>query len=201
MFISVDLKPKNMKKTVFAIFTLFAFSICMTSCKKDKPQPEPTPEPTVNSYDFDAVIKSDYRMIENLYDDFMFYEAHALFSKNVNTLTSPEIISMRTIFQVEDTVLLLDHLENDFSETPEMTKIIDHMIGDIQIFVDQIPVSFAQAWDYLRTSDIPMPTGNTMTLRTPLSPPFDEYPSYIFPTTNGQYIRVYSGDGTVEFFQ
>ena len=190
-----------MKKTFFAIFTLFAFLICMTSCKKDKPQPEPTPEPTVNSYDFDAVIKSDYRMIENLYDDFMFYEAHALFSKNVNTLTSPEIISMRTIFQVEDTVLLLDHLENDFSGTPEMTKIIDHMIGDIQIFVDQIPVSFAQAWDYLRTSDIPMPTGNTMTLRTPLSPPFDEYPSYIFPTTNGQYIRVYSGDGTVEYFQ
>jgi len=186
-----------MKKIILAIIVLCAMSLCLSSCKKEKPTPDPV---VVDTYDFDAVIKSDYRMIENLYDDFMFYEANVLFSQGVNTLTSPVIVSMQTIFQVQDTIVFLDHLANNFSGNPEMTKIVDHLLGDMQIFVDDIPVSFAQAWNLLHDSDIPLPTGNTMTFRTPLYPPFDEYPSYIFVTDNGQHIRVYSGDGTVEYY-
>ncbi len=178
-------------------------SILFVACEKDDPQPAPRPNPepaVVDSYDFDAVIADDYHRIESSYDDFMFFESHALFADSINTLTRPIIISMNTIFQVADTVITIEHLENQFDAEPVVTKVTTGVIGDIIIDINNIPISFAQAWELLRQSEIGMPTGKVMTFRNPLTPPFDDYPSYIFATDNGQHIRVYSGDGTVEYY-
>lgn len=178
------------------ILLAFCALLATVSCKKDNLTIDKT-----KYYDFDKVIVSDYELIGSMYQDFMFYEANALFSDSVSNLTKPEIVSMQTIFQVQDTVVLLDHNKGEIGNKPQITKITDHMIGDMQIFIDDIPVSFAKAWELLLKSDIPTPTGNTMTFRDPLSPPFDDYPSYIFTTDGGQHIRVYSGDGRVEYFE
>lgn len=186
-------KKNSMKNTIKTAFMLLAIIAISTSCKKETIT-------LANTYDFDKVIASDCQMIEKMYGDYIFYEANALFEKSISALDNPAIVSMRTIFQIQDTVVVLDHLVGEVGNNPQITKSTTGMIGDIQIFIDQIPISFAEAWVLLLNSSLPTPTGNTMTFRNPLSPPFDEYPSYIFPTDGGQHIRVYSGDGKVEYF-
>ena len=114
-------------------------SILFVACEKDDPQPAPRPNPepaVVDSYDFNAVIAADYHRIESSYDDFMFFESHALFADSINTLTRPIIISMNTIFQVADTVITIEHLENQFDAEPVVTKVTTGVIGDISSWID-----------------------------------------------------------------
>lgn len=183
------MKKRNM------LIALCSFLLVAVSCKKDKVT-------VPSSYDFDEVIASDYQMMKNTYgNNCMFFEANALLDNSVSTIDNPVVVSLRTIFQVQDTVVTVDHPIGGVGGRPQVTKVKDVMLGDVQIFIDDIPISFSKAWELLMKSDLPMPTGNTMTFRNPLSPPFDEYPSYIFATDGGRYIRVYSGDGRVEYFE
>lgn len=201
----MNFKFKNMKKRITLQIAFCAFLLVFVSCDKKKTENEQKPQPTptvVDSYDFDKVIVADCQKIKDMYgDDYMFFEAKVLFADSVHKLTKPTIISMETVFQVEDTVVLIDHNANEFEAEPEITAFIDHVIGDMVIDINDIPVSFSQAWVLLHESELPLPTGMTMTMRTALAPPFDEYPSYIFSTSDGKYIRVYSGDGRVEEFE
>lgn len=168
-----------MRKRIFPfLFTMLlaavlSFStVSCSSCRNGEVKPT---EPVELVYDFNQTIIEDCDWIASQYETFRFLEADAEFDCFVSDST-PNVISVRTVFQVGDTCIMINHLEND--TVPVITKENDYWMECMAINA-RMPISLDSA---LKIAEPYKEMLNTrrLTLRKLVGPPFPEHSEYIF---------------------
>ena len=157
------------------MFALVAF----TSCDVTKKQTQPQQNQVVNlAYDYDKVVAEDYDLIASQYKVFRFLEADAMFDKMLNEGGEVNVISIRTIFQVGDTCIMIEHPEGCVDSLPIITKENDYWTecGVISARNAITLDSCLMMIDQYR----PMLPTRRLTFRRIVGPPFPKHGEYIF---------------------
>jgi hypothetical protein len=172
---------KNLMKQFSSFMLMFIMCalVMFTSCNVTKKQTQKQPTPVVNvAYDYDKVVAADYDLIASQYKVFRFLEVDAMFDKMLNDSGDVNVISIRTIFQVGDTCIMIEHPEGCVDSMPIITKENDYWMecgvlsGRNAITLD----SCLKLIDQYR----PMLPTRRLTFRRLIGPPFPKHGEYIF---------------------
>lgn len=158
-----------MKKTS-KFFAIFLMALCMlfgacTGCSN-------TPEP--KGYNYDEVVTADYDYIASQFPGFNFYEADVVFDTAV-ACPDAYIKAIRTVFQINDTCILICHNEDMTTDT--------QIVNDY--WLECMPMNARNAVNFDSCMKIIEPyradlNNCRMTFRRVLAPPVPENGQYIF---------------------
>lgn len=176
-----------MKKLLFFTVMLFAFAAC---------------KPQLSGYDFNKTIADDKYLVEKLVNNdsikINFCEAQGVFSKNfIKNQKNYEVISVKTVFQVDSLVFIVTHPKNDYNAEPIVESYNDIWIGDLFSPIE-VNIDLEKAINQINQSDIDAPESPFFVLRRPIvKPPFPKYLYYIFGSSKTGAIKVDSNSGEV----
>lgn len=174
-----------MKK--FLSIIMMALCMCFVACNGHKKK---AADGFISEgYNYEQVVKADYDFIAGKYSDFRFYEVDVLFKDVLCNEGTPEIISIRTVFQCNDTCIMFLH-----SHGEEDTTYVQGY------WLECMDMSAYNAVTYDSCMTIIEPYRHNMytralTFRRVLAPPFPEHGQYIF---GKGVVVVDSYDGHVE---
>lgn len=170
-----------MKKRIFSVVAtlLLAFMLSFTavSCSSCS-NTEAEPVKTDCYYDYDAVVTEDYDYIASQYQSFRFLEADAVFDGLLSEEGCPNVISIRTVFQVGDTCIMIWHDEGDTLGQPRITKDNDHWMECMNITA-RTPINLDSALKIAAPYRSMLNT-RKLTYRRMVGPPFPKHAEYIF---------------------
>lgn len=188
-----------MKKIISAICMLMLavmLTFSTVSCSSFSNNRDAAPTDTVELfYDYNQTLIEDFDWVASQYEAFRFLEADAVFDTIVSETEHPNVVSITTIFQVEDTCITIEHPEDMRDSLPIITKINDIWMECMAINA-RTPVTLDSV---LKIADPYKEMLNTrmLTLRRLVGPPFPEHAEYIFG--NGiLFIDAVTGDVRLE---
>ena len=163
-------------KKITSILCICLMALCMmfASCNRCS---KPTPEP-ITGYNYDEVVQSDFQYIASQYPDFHFYEVDVEMDTTFNMEGDRYITYIKTIFQVNDTCIMIEHPKNGYTETPDTSYIHDQYLEcmDMNAFN---AVNWDSAMTIIASYRNELPT-RFVTFRRVLAPPFPKNGQYIF---------------------
>lgn len=133
---------------------------------------------SIQGYDFDKVVVEDYDFVASQYQQFFFYEADAVFNDVLSSDGDHYITSVKTIFQVGDTCIMIEHLDGQYEDEPIINYIAGHWMECMEMNARN-KVSFSHCMD-IHQDKIKELRTRYMTMRRILAPPFPENAQYIF---------------------
>lgn len=172
-------------KKITSLFCILMMAFCLffsscNSCSKDVP---------AVGYDFDKVVQSDYDYIASQYEDFKFYEVDVLYKDILSNEGTPEIVSIKTVFQVGDTCVQFMHNDGKDDTTYVQGYWLECM--DMNAYN---AVNYDSCMRIVEPYRSELET-RALTFRRVLAPPFPENGQYIFGTG---ILVVDSKDGHIE---
>ena len=169
---------------VVTIVTMFSFTSCK-SCSREEPVLIDTTSVVCNELNVQEIMVSDYDYISSQYKTFHFFEADIHFDQTIDN-EDAMVDAVRTIFQVEDTCIAIDH-------RPGLTDtmcVVGHWAGCSDLN-PRVPVDFDSCMTLVGDIRGDLKT-QFVTFRRILAPPFPKNGWWIF--SNGKYaIDAYTG--------
>lgn len=177
---------------IAAVFSMVTFTSC-NGCSKEKENPSDSIPTVVESLDVQALMISDYDYIASQYESFFFYEGDVHFDQTLDS-SDAVVDAFRTIFQVEDTCIAIDHRLGGIDDT---TKVLGIYVGCADLN-PRVPVDFDSCMTIVAADRASLPT-QFVTFRRLLAPPFPEHGWWIFG--KGIYaIDSYSGEQVMDTY-
>ena len=127
-------------------------------------------------YNYDKVVQSDYDYISSQYDDFHFYEVDVLYKDILSSDCIPEIISIKTVFQCNDTCIMFIHSSGQDDTTYTQGWYLECM--DMTAYN---AVNYDSCMRIIEPFRSELNT-RALTFRRILAPPFPKNGQYIFGT-------------------
>ena len=177
---------------IAAVFSMVTFASC-NSCSKENENPSDSIPAVVESLDVQALMVSDYDYIASQYQSFFFYEGDVHFDQ---TLDNPDAVvdAFRTIFQVGDTCIAIDHRLGGIDDTIKTEGI---WVGCVDLN-PRVPVDFDSCMTIVAAERANLHT-QFVTFRRLMAPPFPEHGWWIFG--KGIYaIDSYTGEPVMNIY-
>lgn len=172
-------------KKITSLFCIMLLALCMmfsacTGCSNTEP---------TEGYNFDKVVQADYDYVASQYKDFHFYEVDVLYKDILSAETTPEIVSIKTVFQVGDTCIQFMHKDGKDDTTYTEGWYLECM--DMNAYN---AINYDSCMSIVEPYRSELKT-RALTFRRVLAPPFPENGQYIFGTG---ILVVDSKDGHIE---
>jgi len=164
----------------FTLMLLMCMLMVFTSCdrrQKNVTPPEDKPVAAL-TYDYDKVVIEDYDWIASQYKIFRFLEVDAMFDKLLTEEGDINVMSIRTIFQVGDTCIMIEHPEGYVDSMPIITKENDYWM-ECGVINARNAVTLDSCMKLIEPYRCMLPTRH-LTFRRLIGPPFPEHGEFIF---------------------
>lgn len=184
---------KQMKKFIFGVIATFAIGTAFTSCSMCSHKSEQKPTSTTEETKTTKVIKADKEYMDSVDTTYMYFESTYVFSGNVDTLTTPDVVSVSNVFETVDkvksepTVYIAEHLLGAKDSTSWSVKIGSFWLEDFDLREYEYKLTVEDAFNVMNKANVVKPKSKYCVLRAQLGP----------NKTNPQFIFGNDKTGTV----
>lgn len=186
----------NFNICLFIIGILFLGTASIFGCKGNKAKDDVK---IVNReyFDFDSVIVADYELMKGKYGDGLrYFESQGKLSVPLYEATDANVVFVKNVFAVDDTVFIFTHDIN--VPDVKIEKINSYWLED-QVTTPYNEIKLKDAIDAVNKCDIIRPKSPVFVIRRPLYPPFPDHNFYIFGDMgHSPFIQVDSKTGEVK---
>lgn len=179
-------------KKLFNVFAILALVVSLASCN-------PKPVSILNQ------AKADYaEAIAETPDTLTaLYEIQMVLDKPISVVHQDGAVRLLTSMTAiqQDSIVTLKNRAYDKKGKVienEVEQVVGYWLGDMRMPLDSLVLDLADAIQKLQETDIVLPEGDKVTLRTPAAPPFR--PLYIFGTHGTFFVAVDAISGEVTDF-
>lgn len=189
------------KFLVMMLCGLFATTMFLTSCGKDKKKDAKTDETTevisyddklvgVGFYDVEKTLELDAEYMAMHYDKASLYEVQLFLDDTVDSTAEASVVRMKTIFQSGEKCVMVTHPTFAVGQEPKTIYEV-HNGWWMECMPIEIPVKMgvSEMVTRLNEANIVKPHSNVVVLRKPLMPPFDKT-LYIVGTLKSGFVSV-----------
>lgn len=161
-----------MKKFIFTIAAAFVMGVAFTACSKCSHDTEPTTEETKTT----QLINADKAYMDSVDSAYMYFETTYVFSGNVDTLTTPDVVELLSVFETVDTakfdptVYFAEHKLGETDSTSWDVKKGAFWLEDLDLREYDYKLTVEDAFDALTKANVKKPQTKYCVLRAQLGP-------------------------------
>lgn len=191
-----------MKKFIFGIVATLVMGVAFTSCSKCSHKSEPQPAPTTEDSYITKAIKADKMYMDSIDNKYMYFETTYTFSGNVDTLTTPDVVSVTNVFETVDeaksepTVYIAKHTFGVKDSTSWDVKKGSFWLEDFDLRDYEYKLTVENAFRVMNMANVVKPKSKYCVLRAQLGPKKTN-PQYIFGNDNTGTVFVDALNGNV----
>lgn len=189
-----------MKKFIFVMAAFLTMATAFTSCSKCSSHD--SEEPTEADTKITQIIKTDNAHMDSIDSDYQYFETIYVFSGNVDTITSPDVVEVTNVYETVDkqkfqpTVYFAEHKLGKADSITWEVKEGSFWLEDYDLKNYEYDVTIEDAFKIIQLSNVKKPSSKYCVLRAQLGPK-EANPQYIFGNDNTGMIFVDAVNGKV----